>query len=107
MDYEGENFEKGVKQLMKQIEEVYTDKNGVVFWGLTPTRYYAAISFNLDILLHLRMYIKTQNPAYLTKSLSKLHYLETNLTKLLDPVTGLIHDGTHGFDLSREYYTYN
>ena len=53
------------------------------------------------------MHVATKNETYLLKALSKLHFLETNLSKLLDPVTGLIFDGTHGYDLSSQFYTYN
>ena len=65
MSYSGPNFEKGVEQLMTQVREVYTDANGTVFWGLTPERYYAAISLNLDVLVHLRMYEVTRNKTFL------------------------------------------
>ena len=56
--YQGQYYERGVLELQKKIDDIYTDKKGRVFWNLDreDKKYYASISTNLDVIAQAKIY---------------------------------------------------
>lgn len=107
MSYNGPYYEKGLKELMKKIDDVFRDENRHLFWGLSRDPYYASISITLTIILNQKLYMLTRDIRYLNQSLTDYKWL-TDRPELFND-KGLLMDGKNadGSYFDRNTYSYN
>ncbi|CDW75760.1 glycoside hydrolase family 76 [Stylonychia lemnae] len=75
LNYTGQYYELGVRQILNKINEVYRDQNGNVFWLESRDPYYSSISTTLTIILNQRMYLLTNETKFLNQSLFDYKYI--------------------------------
>eukprot|EP00347_Sterkiella_histriomuscorum_P024502 403330888 len=107
LNYNGPYFEKGVRQILQKIDEVYRDSQGRVFWLGARDIYYSCISVTLTIIINQKMYLGTQEQKFLNQAQFDYKWI-TDRPYMFNQY-GLLMDGENGdrsyFDQTA--YTYN
>ncbi len=59
LSYLGPNYERGISESLWKIEEMFTDADGIVYWGMPNLKggYYSTISLGLYMLSLQRLYM--------------------------------------------------
>ncbi|CDW71116.1 glycoside hydrolase family 76 [Stylonychia lemnae] len=107
LNFTGQYYELGIRQIIEKINEVYRDKNGNIFQLEDRNPYYSMISTTLNIILNQRMYLLTNEAKFLNQSLFDYKFITSRPQLLNDE--GLLIDGFNQ-DLSyfdETVYTYN